>query len=111
MTLLGFMAVSVGGGLGMYFGIGGFYEWLYYRRRRDRAAEWKCQPKRWATPAVRRREILLGSGNLLVASLVSGVLAHDIATANHTAVYLDLSHHGVAFSLATTLLYFLASDA
>ncbi len=111
MTLYGFLAMSVGGGLGMYFAVGFAFEWLYYRRRRADAASWKCQPRRFPSPALWRRDILLGSANLLVASLASGVVAHDIATANHSAVYLDFSQHGLAFSLATTLLYFLATDA
>lgn len=111
MTLYGFLAMSVGGGLGMYFAVGFAFEWLYYRRRRADAASWKCQPRRFPTPALWRRDILLGSANLLIASLASGLVAHDIATANHSAVYLDFSQHGPVFSLATTLLYFLGTDA
>lgn len=41
-----FVAMAVAGGLGMCFGIGGFFEWAYYRRRAA-AGRWKCQPERW----------------------------------------------------------------
>ena len=108
-SLIGYLAMSLGGGLGMYFGVGGAFEYLYYRRRRADAECWKCQPRRWAAPALRRRELLLGTSNLTIASLASGVLAHDIATTNHTAVYFG-GAHGVAFSIAVTVFYFLATD-
>lgn len=107
MTLPGYLAVALAGGLGMYFGIGGLYEWLYYRRRRADAAAWKCQPKRFATPSFRRREILLGTANLSAGSLLSGFLAHDVATANHTAITFGGS---IAAGLALTVAYFLITD-
>src|SRR5437762_220448 len=47
MSPLAFVGLAVAGGLGMYAGIGGLFEWWYYIRRRDRADEWKCQPTRW----------------------------------------------------------------
>jgi lathosterol oxidase len=110
MTVGGFVAMAVAGGLGMYFAIGGLLELAYYRRRAD-AARWKCQPRRWPGGRARRAEILLGTANLTVASVASGLLAFHIASpGNTTAVYLDLDDHGVAFSIATTLVYFLVTD-
>src|SRR5689334_126102 len=108
MTLGETLALALAGGLGMYFGIGGLYEWVYYRRRRADAAAWKCQPGRFAKPAFRRREILLGAANLTAGSLVSGFLAHDVTTANHTAIY--FSGHGVAFGIGATIAYFVVTD-
>jgi lathosterol oxidase len=94
----------------MYFAIGGLLELAYYRRRAD-AARWKCQPRRWPNAKARRAEILLGTANLTAASIGSGLLAHHIASpGNTTAVYFDLGAHGVAFSIATTLVYFLVTD-
>ena len=110
VTLFGFVAVAVASGLGMYFGIGGWFEWRYYRLRRADPAAWKCQPKRFAPARVRRRDLLLGTANLTVASVASGWLAHAIATGNPTAVYLGGSGHGLPFGLATTVLYFLLTD-
>ena len=110
MTLPGFIAVALAGGLGMYFGVGGAFEWLYYRRQRDRAAEWKLQPRRWAPPRVRRRDLVLGTANLTVASVLSGVLAHAIAHHNPTTVYLPGAGHGLPFSIAATVAYFLLTD-
>ncbi|HVK73523.1 MAG TPA: sterol desaturase family protein [Kofleriaceae bacterium] len=109
MSLVGFMVVAIAGGLGMYVGIGGALELLYYRRR-DRAAAWKIQPRRWPTPRARRNEILLGAANMILASLASGWFAHHVASGGASSIYFDLETHGLAFTLATTLIYFLATD-
>jgi Delta7-sterol 5-desaturase len=109
MSPLAFVALAVAVGLGMYAGIGGLFEWRYYVRRRDRADEWKCQPRRWAPPRVRRRDVLLGGGNLVLGSILSGLLAAAVAgPANPTAIYFH--GHGLAFTLATTAVYFVAID-
>jgi lathosterol oxidase len=110
MTAGGFVALAVAGGLGMYFAIGGLFELVYYRRRAD-AARWKCQPRRWPSPAMRRKEILLGTANLTAAGVASGLLAYHLASGGWSTVYFDLAEHGIAFSIATTLLYFLVTDA
>ena len=108
MTLLGFVGVAVAGGLGMQFAVAGFFEWFYYRRRRDRAAEWKCQPKRWAPARVQRRDIWLGAANMVGASIASGCLAWAIANDNPTQVY--FGGHGVVFGVGMTLAYFMITD-
>src|SRR5688500_14130616 len=108
MTLLGTVGMALAGGLGMYFGIGGWFEWQYYRKRRAQAAEWKCQPRRFAPARVERRDLLLGTANLTVVSCLTGVLAYLIANDNPTAVY--FSGHGLAFGALTTLVYFLVTD-
>lgn len=104
------VAVSIGGGLGMYFGVGGLFELVWYRGRRDEAARWKCQPKRFPTPAMRRSEILLGSANLLVASACSGVLIYYLVHGGASAVYFRLDERPIALTLATTLLYIFGVD-
>jgi Delta7-sterol 5-desaturase len=111
VTLLGFVGLAVAGALGMYYGVGGWFEWRYYVRRRETAHEWKIQPRRGASARVRRRDLALGTGNLVVASVASGALAHAVATTNPTAVYMSGETHGVAFSVATALAYFLLTDA
>jgi lathosterol oxidase len=108
MSLPSYVAMAIAGGLGMYFGIGGWFEWYFYRRRRDRAAEWKCQPRRFAPARVQRRDVLLGTANMIGASCLSGVLAYLIATKNPTRVY--FGGHGVVFGVALTLVYFMATD-
>jgi Delta7-sterol 5-desaturase len=109
MSVWGYIAMSIAGGLGTYFGIAGLLEYLYYRRRGD-AAAWKLQPRRWPNRRARRNEILLGAANMAAASTGSGLFAHYLATGGASSVYFDLRAHGVAFSIATAVLYFVATD-
>jgi lathosterol oxidase len=111
MTALMFVGAAVAGGLGMYYGIGGAFELLYYRRRKDRAEEWKCQPRRWLTPKMNRQQLLLGTFNMTAASIASGLFCHHVASGGATSIYFDWHERGLAFALATTLVYFLATDA
>jgi lathosterol oxidase len=110
VTLAAYEAIAVAGGLGIYFGLGGYFEWVYYRRRRRDAQAWKIQPHRFTEARRRRAEIALSTINLTAASLTSGFLAYRIATDNPTQVYLGSAEHGVAFGLAATAAYFVLSD-
>ena len=111
MTLGEYIACALAGGFGLYLGIGGLFELLYYRRRRDRAAEWKCQPRRFADRRARRAELLLGSANLAAASIGTGLFAWwVIERGGRTAIYFDLGAHGLGFTVASALLYFAATD-
>jgi lathosterol oxidase len=107
MSAVGFVAVAIAGGLGMYVGFGAFFEWRYYRRRAT-AAAWKLQPRRWPSPRARRNEILLGGANTVAASVASGLFAHHVASGGASSIY--VAGHGVLFSLATTLVYFVVTD-
>jgi lathosterol oxidase len=108
MSTLGFVVAAVAGGLGMYFGIGGLFELLFYRRRAD-AVSWKSQPGRWPPKKARRAEIALGAANLTAASIASGLFAHHVATGGHTSIYWG-ARHGLGFSIATAVLYFVLTD-
>jgi Delta7-sterol 5-desaturase len=109
MPIAGYVAFAVAGGLGMYFAIGGLFELAFYRRR-DAAATWKLQPRRWPGPRARRREIALGTINVTLASIASGLFAHHVATGGDTGIYFDLEEHGLVFTIASTLLYFVVTD-
>jgi lathosterol oxidase len=111
MTGLSFVGVSVAGGLGMYWGISGAFELLYYRARRDRAAEWKCQPQRFLSPKHQRDQFLLGTANVILVSILSGLFAGYLASGGPSAVYFDLQKHGVVASVLLTVVYFLLTDA
>src|SRR5688500_17381624 len=95
--MVGYVALSVAGGLGMYLAIGGLFELLYYRRR-DRAADLKLQPRRCPGPKARRNEILLGCANMTLASTASGLFAHHVANGGDTSIYFDVGEHGLAFA-------------
>ncbi len=110
MTLLGYVGMALAGGLGIHFGVAGWFEWFYYRRRRDRAAEWKIQPKRWSPERVRKRDLWLGTANLLGASTLSGCLAYLIATRNPTRIYFADAGHSILLGVALTVIYFMGTD-
>ncbi|MFT3776188.1 MAG: sterol desaturase family protein [Minicystis sp.] len=94
----------------MYFGIAGLFELVYYRARRDRAEEWKCQPRRWLSPEMRRQQLLLGTANMTGASIASGFFASYLASGGKSAVYFDWQERGLAFTVVMTVLYFLLTD-
>lgn len=111
MTTLMYLGAAIAGGLGMYFGIAGAFHLIYYRGRRERAAEWKCQPRRWLTPKLSRHQLLLGTANMLGASIASGFFTAYLAGGGRSAVYFDLQQHGLLYALGGTVLYFLLTDA
>ncbi len=45
-------------GLVVYHTVAGYYHYRYYVRRRSRPETWKCQPKRFLTPALQRTAVL-----------------------------------------------------
>ncbi|APR81347.1 Sterol desaturase family protein [Minicystis rosea] len=110
MTRLEYIAMSIAGGLGMYYGIAGLFELVYYRGRRDQAETWKCQPKRWLSSKMQREQLLLGTANMTAASIASGFFAHYLATGGKSAVYLDWRERGIVFSLVMTVVYFFLTD-
>jgi Delta7-sterol 5-desaturase len=111
MTVPMYLGMAIAGGLAMYWGISGAFELIYYRARRARAAEWKCQPKRWLSPRMQRQQILLGTANVVLASIASGFFAAYLAGGGASAVYFDASAHGLAYTAISTVVYFLLTDA
>src|SRR5262249_12676580 len=97
-SLFGSVGLALLGGLGMYFGIGGIFELAYYRRR-NAAAEWKCQPRRWPSPKARRDEIILGAANLSAASSASGIFVYYVKHGGYTTLYYSFETHGILFTL------------
>jgi lathosterol oxidase len=111
MTALMYIGAAVAGGLGMYHGIAGAFELIYYRARRDQPEAWKCQPRRFLTPAQRRQELLLGTANMTAASIASGLFCHYLATGGRSAIYFSVAERGLWYALAATVFYFLLTDA
>jgi lathosterol oxidase len=109
MSVWGYIGVAIAGGLGMYFGIGGLFELLYYRRRAD-ATAWKLQPRRWPAARARRREIALGAANMTLGSIASGVFAHHVASGGASSVHTSTDGHGALLWIATAIVYFVATD-
>ncbi len=110
MSLGAYVAMAVAGGLGMYFGIGAYFEAVYYRRRRHEPEAWKCQPRRFAPARMRQHEFVLGTVNMIAGSLVSGWFAWRVAEGKLSAISFDTSLAAIPGAVALTLAYFLATD-
>ncbi|KAJ2952355.1 hypothetical protein O0L34_g4640 [Tuta absoluta] len=78
----------------MYFLSGGFLHWYFYVKRRDRAEEWKIQPKKWITPELERDEIYMGTIALLWTGSLSAFLACYIINGNPSTIYFQFDEYG-----------------
>lgn len=101
---------SVAAGLGMYWGFGAVMNRVYYRGRAGSPLEWKCQPGRQPPEKIRRRDRFLGTANLTVASVMSGLLVYHIKTGGYSTLYFDLKEHSLAGAVLSTVVYFLLTD-
>jgi lathosterol oxidase len=107
--------VIVGASLGVtaftFWGIGGAVHWWFYVRRREEAASWKIQPKRWLGARMSRHAFLLGSANILMGSVIGGTFAWHIARGGWSMLYFDARAYGLWYLPVSALLLFFAIDA
>jgi lathosterol oxidase len=47
---------------------------------------------------------------MTVGSIISGLFAYHVMTGGRSSLYFDLETHGLAFSVLSTIIYFLATD-
>lgn len=98
-------------GLAIYFAIGGWLYWRYYVRSPELASEWKCQPRRWLSAKQHRWAIRVAATNMAIGGLLSGTFAYWVLNGGHTALYFDLSEHGLVYTLVSTVGMFIALEA
>jgi len=106
-----FVLLSLAVSFVTYLGMGGLLQWQYYIKRKHEAAEWKCQPTRWLTPANERHEIMLGSLNMAIGGSISGVIACYVINGGPTTMYFSAGEHGWPYLIISTVLVFLYQDA
>lgn len=105
------VTVASVGGLVVYFGYGGWLYWRYYVRRRDRAVDWKIQPRRFQPADKHRWGIRVAAVNMLLGGLLSGSFAYYVVGGGYSALYLDAAEHGLAYTLLSVVLLFVAIEA
>ena len=110
LLALRFVGGSLFVGLCLYVAVGGLIFHLYYRRRRSEAQLWKCQPDRFPTERMQQADLRMGLFNLSVGSMLSGLLAYYAATGGRTGLFFSVSERGLAFTVLTSLCYFLFTD-
>jgi Delta7-sterol 5-desaturase len=106
-----FIAASIAITLAVYFGVGGVLHARFYRRRRGRAAEWKCQPYRWLPRNLERHALTLGTINLSIAGAMSGLLIYRIWAGAPSALYFNLRARHPFYTVLSTIVLFLITDA
>jgi lathosterol oxidase len=94
-----------------FFGLGGMVHWWFYVRRRDRAAEWKHQPRRFLTRARERHAVRLGGVNIVLSALAGGTLAWHVQRGGWSTLHLDAGRHGISWHVVSLVLALAMMDA
>jgi Delta7-sterol 5-desaturase len=105
------VTVSVGVSLLTFWGLGGLVHHWFYVKRRDRAADWKLQPKRFLAPNMVRHAFMLGSFNMVLGSVIGGVFAWHVTRGGWSSLYFDPLEHGVLWLLVSGLATYVLIDA
>ncbi|XP_063969345.1 uncharacterized protein LOC129281160 isoform X1 [Lytechinus pictus] len=109
---LGFYVLqSLTGAFLIFYGVGGYLKWYYYIQRRERAADWKCQPDRFLKPEEDRLEFWLGSLNMVIGSFISGTLVTYIMNGGETKLYYGINDYGWGYFIASIPLTYLYNEA
>ncbi|KAL5010567.1 hypothetical protein ScPMuIL_012872 [Solemya velum] len=95
----------------IYWGLGGWLQWNYYVRQRNKPEDWKCQPDRFLTHDNERHEFLMGSFNMLLGSLMSSAIACHIYNGGKCSLYFDVRERGWLYLLASAPVLFLYIEA
>lgn len=99
------------GGLVIYFGLGTWLYRRYYVNRRDEAAEWKIQAKRWQPDNKHRWGIRVAAVNMAIGGLISGSFAFYVINGGYSALYFETETYGIAWTVISTILMFLSMEA
>ena len=109
------LALDVAGaslfGLVIFHAVGWFYHYRYYVKRRDEAAEWKCQPERFLPPKLHRQAIWLASANMTIGGVITGIFVYAIQMGLPTRLYFDVGEMGWTYTILSAVGYFLIVDA
>jgi lathosterol oxidase len=89
-TWLQTVAISVGVTIITYWGACGLVHYHFYVRRRAEASVWKLQPKRMPDAKQVRLGLLMGSGNILLGSVIGGSFAAYVVLGGRSALYMDV---------------------
>ncbi|XP_052270842.1 uncharacterized protein LOC127871729 isoform X1 [Dreissena polymorpha] len=106
-----YVAFSVIPSLCGFWGIGIGFDFYFYKKRNDKPEQWKCQPTRWLTKPNEWHAFLLGSTNMLIGSVVSGVISCYIMNGGKCTLYTRSDAYGWAYLLLSAPALFLYNGA
>lgn len=111
-SLLGmYVAVAMASGVAIYHVVAGYYHVRYYRRQRHNPEVWKCQAGKFLTPKQHRNAVLMGTGNLALGGLITGILIYAIHMGMPTPIYFEVGDYGWAYTILSTIGLFIVLDA
>jgi len=94
-----------------FWGLGGLVHYAFYARRRDRAAEWKLQPKRFLPDRMVRHAFWLGSFNMAIGATLGGIFAWHVLRGGYSSLYFDPLEHGLLWLVLSAIATFFLIDA
>lgn len=94
-----------------FWGIGGLIHWHYYVRRREQAADWKLQPRRFLPAHLVRHAFWLGSFNMVVGAVVGGLFAWHVVGGGWSSLYFTLRQPALPWLIGETLAAIVVIDA
>ena len=98
-------------GLAVYHSVAGYFHYRYYVRRCHEPETWKCQPGRFLTARMHRKAIRVGTANLTLAGMITGICVYGVASgALKTPIYTDVAEYGWAYTLGMTAVLFVLVD-
>ncbi|XP_048728398.2 uncharacterized protein LOC125646238 [Ostrea edulis] len=105
-----FVLLAVSTSFIMYYGLAFGWHYYYYVNRQHLAKEWKCQPDKFLTPENERHEILLGSLNMMIGSVASGVIACFIMNGGSSKMYYNVSERGWGYFIFSLVAFFVYNE-
>ncbi|KAH3878107.1 uncharacterized protein LOC127873877 [Dreissena polymorpha] len=94
-----------------FWGIGMSFDFYFYKNRKDKPEQWKCQPDRWLTKSNEWHEFLLGSTNMLIGSVASGFISCYIMNGGKCTLYTRPDEYGWAYLLLSAPALFFYNEA
>ncbi|XP_052237897.1 uncharacterized protein LOC127849218 [Dreissena polymorpha] len=106
-----YVAVTVLVSFSTFWGIGMSFDYYFYRNRKYKAEEWKCQPDRWLSNSTEWHEFLLGSFNVLISSVAYGFISCYIMNGGKCTLYARPDEYGLAYLLLSVPALFIYNEA
>lgn len=109
--LLFYEAIAMGSSIIMYHILCGILQLYFYTWQRNDPEKWKCQPHRFLTRSNELHEMVVGTINMSLASMVSGLMACWVVNGNYSTVYFRVDEYGYTYFLLSFVLVFVYLDA
>lgn len=90
-----------------FIGIGGGIHYWYYVKNKQKASQWKLQPKKFLSKKLAREAMLLGLFNYNLASMSFGVIFWGVFEKGWSRLYYDFNDYGWDWTILSVFLCWL----